>query len=161
MFRTAAVAILSFSLSSISVFAADAADRLIETASEETSGAGTPLAGEVDWSMKPAHVGDGMKRPAALGGLYASLAGLQVYDVMSTARGMKQGAREANPLMQGAVNNSAMFWSLKAATTALPIVMAEKMWKRNKVGAVVMMAVANSVAVTVAANNARVLRAGR
>ena len=68
MFRTAAVAILSFSLSSISVFAADGADRLIETAAEETSGAGTPLAGEVDWSMKPAHVGDGMKRPAALGG---------------------------------------------------------------------------------------------
>ena len=63
--------------------------------------------------------------------------------------------------MQGAANNSAVFWSIKAATTALPMVLAEKMWKRNKVGAVVMMAVANSVAVTVAANNARVLAAGR
>jgi len=119
------------------------------------------MASDVDWSMKPVQVGGGMKRPAALAGLYASLAGLQVYDVMSTARGMKQGAREANPLMQGAVNNSAMFWSLKAATTALPMVMAEKMWKRNKVGAVAMMVAANSVAAIVAANNARVLSAGR
>jgi hypothetical protein len=111
--------------------------------------------------MKPVDVGGGMKRPAALTGLYASLAGLQVFDVVSTARGMKQGAREANPLMQGAVSNSAMFWSIKAATTALPMIMAEKMWKRNKVGAIVMMTVANSVAATVAANNARVLRAAR
>src|SRR5262245_46938090 len=157
MVRAAAVAILSFSLSSVSVLAADNdAERSIETASAETAAVGTPMAGGVDWSMRPVHV-DGMKRPAALAGLYASLAGLQVYDAVSTARGMKQGAREANPLMQGAVNNSAMFWSIKAATTALPILMAEKMWKRNKVGAVVMMAVANSVAATVAANNARVL----
>jgi uncharacterized protein DUF5658 len=162
MFRTAAIAILTFSLSSLPTFAADNdAERSIGTASAEAAATGTLMAGDVDWSMKPVQVGGGMKRPAALAGLYVSLAGLQVYDAMSTARGMKQGAREANPLMQGAVNNSAMFWSIKAATTALPMVMAERMWKRNKVGAVVMMAVANSVAATVAANNARVLRAGR
>lgn len=161
MFRIAAIAILSFSLSGLSAFAADDAERSIETASAETLGAGAPMAGGVDWSMKPLHVGGAMKRPTALAGLYASLAGLQVYDAMSTAKGMKQGAREANPLMQGAVHNSAMFWSVKAATTVLPMIMAEKMWKRNKVGAVVMMAVANSVAATVAANNARVLKAGR
>jgi len=161
MFRTAAVALLTVSLSSLPAFADDNdADGSIETVSVERVAAGAGVAGEVDWSMKPVSVG-GMKRPAALAGLYVSLAGLQVYDAMSTARGLKQGAREANPLMQGAANHSALFWSIKAATTALPMVMAEKMWKRNKVGAVVMMAVANSVAVTVAANNARVLRAGR
>lgn len=161
MFRTAAVAFLSLSLSSLPVFADDHDDEgSIGTASAESVAAGARVAGDVDWSMKPVHVG-GMKRPAALAGLYVSFAGLQVYDAMSTARGLKQGAREANPLMQGAVNHSALFFSIKAATTALPMFMAEKMWKRNKVGAVVMMAVANSVAVTVAANNARVLRAGR
>jgi hypothetical protein len=162
MFRIAAAAILSFGLSGITVFAADGdAERSIGTGSADTAAAGDVMAGGVDWSMKPVQVGGGMKRPAALAGLYVSLAGLQVYDAMSTARGLKQGAHEANPLMQGAVNNSAMFWSIKAATTALPMMMAEKMWKRNKVGAVVMMAVANSVAATVAANNARVLKAGR
>jgi hypothetical protein len=161
MLRIAAVAVLSFSLSSLPAFAADNdADRSSE-ASSAASAATVPMATEVDWSMKPVHLGGGVKRPAALPGLYASLAGLQVFDAVSTARGMKQGAREANPLMQGAVTNSAMFWSIKAATTALPMVMAEKMWKRNKVGAVAMMVAANSVAAIVAANNARVLRAGR
>ena len=161
MFRTAAVALLSLSLSSLPVFADDNDGAgSTGTASAESAAAGARVAGEVDWSMRPVHVG-GTKRPAALAGLYVSLAGLQVYDAMSTARGLKQGAREANPLMQGAAKHAAMFWSIKAATTALPMLMAEKMWKRNKVGAVVMMAVANSVAVTVAANNARVLRAGR
>lgn len=158
MFRAAAVAILSLSLSSVSVFAADNdADRSDETASAATGATGAPLAGEVDWSMKPAHVGGGTKRPAALAGLYVSLAGLQVYDAMSTARGLKQGAREANPVMQQAAHNPAMFWTIKAAATAVPMMLAEKMWKRNKVGAVVMMAVANSVAATVVANNARVV----
>jgi len=163
MFRTAAIAILTFSLSALPTFAADNdAERAIEAGSvRETAAAGVSMAGDVDWSMKPIHVGGGTKRPGALAGLYVSLAGLQVYDAMSTARGLKQGAREANPMMQGAVNNSAMFWSIKAATTAVPMMMAEKMWKRNKVGAVAMMAVANSVAAIVAANNAKVLRAGR
>ena len=162
MFRTAAVAVLSFSLSCLSASADDNDTEVsIETASAETVAAGASAAGDADRSLKPVHVGGGLKRPAVLAGLYVSLAGLQAYDAMSTARGLKQGAREANPLMQGAAKNSAVFWSIKAATTALPMVLAERMWKRNKVGAVVMMAVANSVAATVAANNARVLAAGR
>lgn len=163
MFRTAAVAILSFSLSGLPAFAADNdAERAIDAASAaESAATGVAMAGDVDWSMKPVHIGGAAKRPGALAGLYASLAGLQVYDAMSTARGLKQGAREANPIMQGAVGSSAMFWSIKAATTALPMVMAEKMWKRNKVGAVAMMVAANSVAAIVASNNARVLRSGR
>src|SRR4249920_2117531 len=160
MFRTAAVAVLSFSLSCLSVFADDNDKEIsIETASAETVAAGASAAGDLDRSLKTVYVGGGIKRPAVLAGLYVSLAGLQAYDAMSTARGLKQGAGEVNPLMQGAASNSAVFWSIKAATTALPMVLAEKMWKRNKVGAVVMMAVANSVAVTVAANNARVLAA--
>jgi uncharacterized protein DUF5658 len=161
MFRTAAVTVLSLSLSGLPAFAADNnAERPIDAVAA-TAATGAPMAGDVDWSMTPVHIGGAAKRPGALAGLYASLAGLQVYDAMSTARGLKQGAREANPMMQGAVNNSARFWSIKAATTALPMVMAEKMWKRNKAGAIAMMVAANSVAAIVAANNARVLTAGR
>jgi Domain of unknown function (DUF5658) len=163
MFRTAAVAVLSLSLSALPAFAADNdAERSVGAVSAtESATAGAAMAGGIDWSMPPVHIGGAAKRPGTLAGLYVSLAGLQVYDAMSTARGMKQGAREANPLMQGAVNNQAMFWGLKAATTALPMIMAEKMWKKNKVGAVAMMAVANSVAAIVAANNARVIKGGR
>jgi len=162
MFRIAAALIASISLSGVPALAADNdVERASATASAETVSTGGPMAGDVDWSMKPLHVGSGMKRPAVLAGLYASLAGLQVYDAASTARGLKQGAREGNPLMQGAAHNAAMFWSIKAATTALPMMLADRMWKRNKAGAIVMMALANSVAATVAVNNAHVLRSGR
>lgn len=164
MVRMSAVAVLSLGLSALPAFADDGADRVPEAAATTVASpaAGAVPAGEGLGSMKPIHLtADAAKRPAALTGLYVGLAGLQVYDAVSTMRGLSLGAREANPIMQGAVHNSAMFWSIKAAATAVPMVLAEKMWKKNRVGAVVMMAVANSVAAVVASNNARVLRGGR
>lgn len=156
MFRIAAVTILGFSLSAVPALAADGADGRSADTAETLADDKTVVAG-VDWSMSPVRLGSAPKRPGALAGLYVSLAGLQVYDMVSTSRGLSLGAREANPIMRGAVNNGAMFWGIKAATTALPMVIAEKMWKKNRVGAVVMMVAANSVAAIVASNNARVL----
>jgi hypothetical protein len=92
-------------------------------------------------------------RPAALPALYLGLAATQVFDVYSTQHGLARGAREANPLMRG----GAAFWTMKAVGSAVPIVLAERMWKRNKVGAIVTMVLANGVMAAVAANNARVL----
>ena len=97
-------------------------------------------------------------RPAALPALYISLAALQVFDVYSSSRGLAQGAREGNPLMQGIVNNPVAFWTIKAATTVAPMILAERLWKKNKVGAIAVMVIANGVAVAVAAQNGSVLK---
>jgi len=158
MFRTAAIILLSVSLSGVSAFAADrnGADAAARSGATTTTGADAPLAGDVDWSLPPVQFGPA-KRPAALPMLYASLAALQIYDAASTLRGVPNGARETNPLMRGVVGSPAKFFVLKAATTAVPMMIAERMWHRNRVGAIVVMALANGVLAAVAANNARVL----
>jgi hypothetical protein len=97
-------------------------------------------------------------RPLALPPLYASFAALQVYDGYSTMAGLKRGAGEANPMMQSIVGSPAKFWATKAVTTAAAVVIAERMWKTNKVGAIVTMAIANGVSAAIAARNASVLK---
>lgn len=95
------------------------------------------------------------QRPAILPGLYVSFAALQVFDVYSTRQGLARGATEANPLVRGLAGNGVAFWSVKAATTAVSILLVERMWRDNKAGAIVAMVVANSIAATVAAHNVR------
>ena len=157
MFRTAAIAVLSLSLSGLPAFAADGDAERRGAESSADAATGAALAGDVDWSLAPVRLGGAKARPAVLPSLFVSLAGLHALDAYSTSRGLAKGAREANPLMQGAAKNSAMFWAIKAGTSVLPMLAAERMWKKNRVGAVVVMALANGVAVAVAANNAKVL----
>lgn len=157
MFRTATAAILSLSLSGVPVWAAerDADSRATESKADAVTDAGAVP--DVDWSLAPVRFGSAPARSRTLVGLQVSLAGLQAFDAYSTLRGLASGAREANPLVRGTAKNPALFWTLKAATTAVPMVVAQRMWKKNRVGAVVVMALANSMAVAVAANNARVI----
>lgn len=158
MFRTAAVAIVTFSLSGLPAFAADR-DAEARSAATTTAATSTPaLAGDVDWSLPPVQFNRGTSRPATLPALYVSLAALNAFDAYSTLKGVPRGAHEMNPLVRSAAGKPAAFWALKAGTTVLPMMAAERMWKKNRVGAVVMMAVANGVAIAVAANNAKVLR---
>ena len=100
-------------------------------------------------------------RPSALRGLYASFAALQVWDAYSTSRAISAGASEANPVMRGVVGNPAAFWAVKAAATVAPMMAAERLWKRNKVAAMAVMAASNGVMAAVAAHNASVLRSQR
>ena len=100
-------------------------------------------------------------RPAALPTLYTSLAALQFYDGYSTLYGQSRGAREANPTMRWMADSPARLWTVKAATTAVSIAIAERMWKRNRVGAIVTMAAVNGVAAVVAVHNTSVLRRQR
>lgn len=101
------------------------------------------------------------KRPAVLPVLYLTLAGLQGYDVYSTRQGIANGAREVNPLVALAAGDTTSMIVMKAVSTATTIVMAERLWHRNKAAAIVTMVVANGVMAIVAANNARVLRQTR
>ena len=98
------------------------------------------------------------KRPAMLPVLYASLAGLQAYDVYSTHQALALGAREANPLMAGVAGSTTGMVVVKTVSTATTIVLAERLWRKNKVAAILTMVAANGVMAAVAAHNARVVQ---
>ena len=67
--------------------------------------------------------------------LYASLGVMQAWDAYSTSAALKAGAREANPTAAPFAGNAGSMLGLKAATTAGTIFFAERLWKKNKVGA--------------------------
>jgi hypothetical protein len=107
-----------------------------------------------------AHEAPIAKRPLALSALYGALGSLQALDVYSTKMALAQGAYEANPVMREISENSAAMWAVKAATTAGTIYVAEKLWKKNRVAAVVLLAAVNGAtayAVQTNFRNARTL----
>lgn len=92
-------------------------------------------------------------RPLALSTLYASYAGLAVMDVVSTQRALAAGASEQNPLVRPAAGNSAAMWAIKGASAAGTMFFAERVWKKNRTGAIVLMAVLNGISGAVVARN--------
>jgi len=110
-----------------------------------------PVASTFKWKptldAKPA-------RPTALVPLYAGFATLQALDYASTTSALQSGnAREANPMMKGIVGNRAAFVAVKAAATAGVIYAGEKMWKKNRVAAVIFVAALNGAMTAVVARN--------
>jgi hypothetical protein len=93
------------------------------------------------------------KRPAALPALYATLGFMQAMDVYSTSTALKAGAKEANPTAAPFAGNAGSMIGLKAATTAGTIFFAERLWKTNKVGAIVMMVAINGATAVVSMRN--------
>ena len=63
-------------------------------------------------------------------------AALQMFDVYSTQRAISGGAREANPLMTTVVGNKATFYAVKAVSTVAPMLLAVRVWKKNKIAAI-------------------------
>ena len=96
-----------------------------------------------------------VKRPAILPALYVTLGAMQVWDVYSTRAAIGAGAREANPTAAAFSRNAGALLGLKAATTAGTILFAERMWKKNKVGAVVMLVAINGATAAVSMHNMR------
>jgi hypothetical protein len=157
MFRILAVAaLLSLTVSTVPAFAGDQTSKNLVWGENVSSGG---KVGRGDAPLTP--FADAPSRPAALPALYVSYAALQVYDVYSTRQALTQGAREANPFMQGVVKNQSGFWALKASTTIAAVAAAERLWKTNKTAAIAVMVASNGVAAVVAARNARVLRTQR
>jgi hypothetical protein len=95
------------------------------------------------------------KRPAILPALYASLGVMQAWDAYSTSAALKAGAKEANPTAAPFAGNAGSMLGLKAATTAGTIFFAERLWKKNKVGAIVMMVAMNGATAAVSMHNMR------
>ena len=99
------------------------------------------------------------KRPSAMVPMYVGFATLQGLDYHSTTRALSTGAgREGNPVMGNVAGNKGAFLAVKAASTAGVILLGEKLWKKNRAGAIVFMAVANGVMASVVAHNYSVLR---
>lgn len=95
-----------------------------------------------------------MKRPALLPAMYAGFVATQAWDIYTTSAALKNGAYEANPIAASFAGNNAKMIGLKAATTASTIFFVERMWKRNRVGAVVLLAAINGATAAVAMHNA-------
>ena len=92
-------------------------------------------------------------RPAALPALYAALGAMQAWDIYSTSAALKAGATEANPSAAPFAGNAGSMLGLKVATTASTIFFAERMWKKNKVGAIVMMVAVNGATAAISMHN--------
>jgi hypothetical protein len=101
---------------------------------------------------------EAVKRPALLPAMYVSLGALQGLDLYTTTKGLSAGAREANPVMAGLVSSPAKAAAFKAATTAGTIYFAEKLWKKNPVAAIALVAAVNGVTAAVVVHNIRVAR---
>jgi hypothetical protein len=105
------------------------------------------VTGTPEWMM------DRSGRPAALPAMYVGLAAMHAMDFYSTRRALENGAAEGNPLMRGVAGNSGAMLAVKAASAAASIYLTERTWKKNRKGAVVMMAVVNGVTAAVVARN--------
>jgi uncharacterized protein DUF5658 len=93
-------------------------------------------------------------RPAALPVMYAALGGLQAFDIYSTRRAISGGgAQEVNPLMKQAAGSSGVMLAAKALSTAGTIYFAERLWKKNRKGAMILMAVINGATAAIAVRN--------
>ena len=96
-----------------------------------------------------------LKRPAILPALYATLGAMQAWDAYATNAALKAGAREANPAVASFAGNTGALIGAKAAATVGTIFFAERLWKKNKVAAIVMLAAINGATAAVSMHNMR------
>ena len=116
-------------------------------------------------STAPAHDPDAAapvqrdeRRPAALIPLYASFIALQALDVHSTSSALAAGGVESNPALKGVSGTAVGIAALKAAGTAGLIFECEKIRKKNRAAAVVLMIATNSAMAWVVEHNYRIAR---
>jgi hypothetical protein len=101
-----------------------------------------------------------LKRPAILPPLYASFGVLQMLDAHSTMEAISAGrGGEANRSMAVLAEHPVALVAVKAAATAGTILVSEKLWRRNRTAAVLLMLAVNGAYAAVVAHNYRVARA--
>lgn len=99
-----------------------------------------------------------LARPRALVPLYVSFAALQGMDAFTTVQALGRGAVEANPLLGGVAGNRGALFAVKASTTAGTIWLSERLWRKNRVAAIALMAALNGTYAVIVAHNRRVGR---
>jgi hypothetical protein len=95
------------------------------------------------------------RRPKALPMLYASFGALQALDAATTFRALDRGATEANPALAGFASNRGAMVAVKAASFASTVYLTERLWKKNRVAAVITMVCVNSAYAAIVAHNYR------
>jgi hypothetical protein len=95
------------------------------------------------------------RRPKPLPVLYASFGALQALDAATTFRALDRGATEANPALAGFASNRGAMVAVKAASFASTVYLSERLWKKNRVAAVVTMVCVNSAYAAIVAHNYR------
>ena len=98
------------------------------------------------------------RRPAPLVPLYVSFTALQVLDIHSTSSAIDRGAVEVNPLMKGVAGSEIGMIAVKAAGTTAVVYASERMWKKNRMAAVIFMVATNSAMAWVVNHNYRAAR---
>jgi hypothetical protein len=84
---------------------------------------------------------------------------LQAMDIQTTTRGLRGGrAAEANPLLRSLARQPLALAAVKTAAHGAVVLVAERMWKKSRIAAVVFMAGVNSLMACVVAHNYRALR---
>jgi hypothetical protein len=94
-------------------------------------------------------------RPPALPALYVSFAALQALDVHSTMTAVEAGRSEANPAIKELVRQPAAFVAAKVVATAATLYISERLWRRHRVAAVVLMVAVNGAYGAIVARNYR------
>ncbi len=144
--------LVSLCLSSLPAAAAETSEAMLAVTPALAATQPGPPAAALDYRVK---------RPAILPALYASFGAVQVWDVHSTSVAMQRGAREANAVMAPFAGHPAQMIAIKAAATAGTVFFVERLWKHNRVAAVVVMAAINGATAAVAMNNVRNARRSR
>jgi len=142
----------SFCFSSVPAAAAETNDNVFGVVPASVAVQPDPAVPALDYRVK---------RPAILPALYVSLGALQVWDVYTTSAAVRNSAREANPVMASFVGHPAKTIALKAAITASTVFFVERLWRQNRVAAVVVLAVMNGATTAVAMTNMRNAQRGR
>jgi hypothetical protein len=149
---TASALILAVTISAPFVDTSTGADQPRAATTLAAAIAATPVP---DTASEPWMFDRKVSRPAAVKVMYGTLAALQALDIYSTTRALNQGASEANPIVATTTANQGAMLAMKAVSTATTVYFAERAWKKNPKGAVVLMAVVNGVTAAVVAHNLR------
>jgi hypothetical protein len=147
--RTAALTLVLLAANSSIAFAADT-NKATDPARIET--AATRAAKEAEPTVELSRLSQAPGRPAALPALYGTYAVLQAMDVISTRKAIAAGSRETNPLTNAGSLGTLL--AVKAIGGAATMYFAEKAWKKNRVGAIVLMTALNGATAAVVAHNA-------
>jgi hypothetical protein len=125
-----------------------------------------PITWATDWSSyqpagiiappAPIELQRKLTDPVFVKKMYYSFAALQAVDAATTLAAVSNGAREANPLLQGAVQSPPAIIAIKAGVVAGTIFTLERLRKDHPVVAVATLIAINSTLAVVAINNASV-----
>jgi hypothetical protein len=108
--------------------------------------------------IAPLSTGVAPKRPPILPILYSTFGAFQAWDIYSTTAALKTGARERNPIAAPVAGSPDSLITLKAMSTAGTIYFAERIWKTNRVAAVILLAAINGGTATISLHNMRNVR---